>query len=102
MNDELVTANAAVVSKLLVIAPYSADRFPRPSRGVQTGENQRKLSFTAKLWLKNTFSFPVPTCRALTKDHIQLRRRPSPVPLSLNPVQIVVTQSAPDLFIRTH
>ena len=41
MNDELVTVNAAVVSKLLVIAPYSADLSYRQS-GVQTGEKPRQ------------------------------------------------------------
>ena len=41
MNDELGGANASVVSKLLVIAPYSADRSYRHS-GVQTGENPRQ------------------------------------------------------------
>lgn len=41
LNDELVTAYAAVVSKLLVIAPYSADGSYRHS-GVQTGEKPRQ------------------------------------------------------------
>lgn len=41
MNDELVTANAAVVSKLLVIAPYSVDR-PNRRSGVHTGEKPRR------------------------------------------------------------
>ena len=41
LNDELVTARAAVVSKLLVIAPYSADLSRRQS-GVQTGEKPRR------------------------------------------------------------
>ena len=40
MNDELVTANAAVVSKLLVIAPYSAALSCRKS-GVQTWKKPR-------------------------------------------------------------
>lgn len=40
MNDELVTANAAVVSKLLVIAPFSADSSYSHS-GVETGEEPR-------------------------------------------------------------
>ena len=42
MNDVLVTANAAVVSKLLVIAPYYDDRLNRRS-GVQTGEDPRQI-----------------------------------------------------------
>lgn len=41
MNDELVNAKASVVSKLLVIAPYSADR-PNRRCGVQTGEIPRQ------------------------------------------------------------
>ncbi|MBK6750776.1 MAG: hypothetical protein KA956_02980 [Pyrinomonadaceae bacterium] len=41
MNDELVTANAAVVSKLLVIAPFSANGFAKPY-GEQTGEYPRR------------------------------------------------------------
>jgi hypothetical protein len=42
MNDELVTANAAVVSKLLVIAPFSADSSYSHS-GVETGEEPRLI-----------------------------------------------------------
>ncbi len=42
MNDELVTAHAAVVSKLLVIAPYSANGSVKPS-GVQTGVKPRQV-----------------------------------------------------------
>lgn len=38
MNDVLVSARAAVVSKLLVIAPYSADSSAKPSAGVSQGE----------------------------------------------------------------
>ena len=41
MNDELVNARASVVSKLLVIAPYSAGRPDRHS-GVQTGQKPRQ------------------------------------------------------------
>ena len=41
MNDVLVTANAAVVSKLLVIAPYSAVSSHK-QHGVQTGEKPRE------------------------------------------------------------
>lgn len=40
LNDELVNAQASVVSKLLVIVPYSADRLNRRP-GVQTGEKPR-------------------------------------------------------------
>ena len=42
MNDELVTAKAAVVTKLLVIAPYSAHGLTRPTNGVSIGKSHRQ------------------------------------------------------------
>ena len=48
MNDVLVTANAAVVSKLLVIAPYPADGYKKPSSGASQGDRSQQFSFTAK------------------------------------------------------
>ncbi len=43
LNDELVTAKAAVVSKLLVIAPYSAHGVSNPRPGVSKGERSRQV-----------------------------------------------------------
>ncbi|MBP6003880.1 MAG: hypothetical protein KA746_10645 [Pyrinomonadaceae bacterium] len=69
MNDELVTANAAVVSKLLVIAPYSAHGPTRLSSGVSTGEISPTLSSIAKTAAKN--------CRRFAAHASHLSQNPS-------------------------
>lgn len=66
MNDLLVTALTAVVSKLLVIAPNCG--ITKPSSGVSQGEKPRQLSSSAKMAVGKCCAFAAPAIWVLINN----------------------------------